>query len=123
MRSREEILREYEEVCSDSRMVSDKNYSNVYKYANQELREKLRKEYNETLSKEQRFAIYLHDKFCKSNHTDMCSWYYEFNNQIEHEWNRYAHKKYLEIAIKLIDEGIYYDEIEKVLKILSIINR
>ena len=48
-----------------------------------------------------RLAEYLHYKFCFSNHTDACSWFYE--NDRESPWEESTHKKALEYARKLLD--------------------
>lgn len=45
---------------------------------------------------EKKLAIALHNVFCHSNHTDMCSWYYEVSD--EDPWIGYAHKDYLDRA-------------------------
>ena len=52
------------------------------------------------LTPEELLAIDLNGSLCNWNHTDGCSWLYEVKNNV-HEWNGYAHAKYLEAAQKL----------------------
>lgn len=69
-----------------------------------ELEEK-RKELERIVHKqetEKNLAIQLHEHLCKRNHTDNCSWKYEIKNGY-HDWNDYAHKKYLKKAKILIE--------------------
>jgi hypothetical protein len=47
-------------------------------------------------------ACKLHSTMCRSNHTDACGWYYEIKSDV-HDWTGYAHKSYLERAVKAID--------------------
>lgn len=42
-------------------------------------------------------AIFLHDKFCRLNHTDGCAWHYDFVKGV-HNWNGYEHRRYLQEA-------------------------
>lgn len=60
------------------------------------------------LSESQELAILLHEKLCRSNHIDGCSWYYEFNGN-EHKWEGYEHKRWLEKADELLAHGINKD--------------
>ena len=46
-------------------------------------------------------AIVIHGITCRWNHTDGCSWEYEINNRV-HNWNGYAHAKYLGIARRVL---------------------
>ncbi len=45
-------------------------------------------------------AVQLHDKFCRWNHTDGCSWFYEVDDK--DTWAQSSHKEYLTKARKLI---------------------
>ena len=48
-------------------------------------------------------AIGLHDIMCKWNHTDGCSWYYEYSSKENiHDWNGSSHLSYLNKADILI---------------------
>lgn len=105
MRTLEDVLKEYEEICKDNIMCSDPNYPKVYRFRNQDRRVKLEEEYNQLLPENQRMAILLHDNLCHCDHIDRCSWYYE-RDGIVHDWTRWSHKKYLKKADKLISEGI-----------------
>ena len=42
----------------------------------------------------------LHDRLCKHNHTDGCSWFYEFQGDGPN-WSAWAHEKYLAHAQRL----------------------
>lgn len=53
------------------------------------------KERIESLSSEQQLAEYMHEKLCRWNHTDGCSWYYE------NDWHGDSHQKYLAAAARL----------------------
>lgn len=49
-------------------------------------------------------AIYLHDKYCRWNHADGCSWHYAIDRETgNHDWSDYAHKEYLDKARDLVD--------------------
>ncbi|AGY46703.1 hypothetical protein BigBertha_195 [Bacillus phage BigBertha] len=65
--------------------------------------EKLEKEQEEfnALSEDKQLAITLHELMCNWNHTDGCGWGYETNGGT-HNWDGYAHKKWLEHAQQLI---------------------
>lgn len=54
------------------------------------------------LSDDERLAIVLHSILCRSNHTDGCSWFYEFKNQM-HQWDTGTHSSYLRKSQKLIE--------------------
>ena len=49
-----------------------------------------------------KLAEYLHDKFCRTNHIDGCSWHYEINHSGKIDWSCYAHGNYLTSAMELI---------------------
>ena len=75
MRRVEDILADYKEACKHDEMRVKPGYERVYEYANTDLREKLRQEYIETLPANKQLAIYMHNRLCHVNHTDMCSIY------------------------------------------------
>jgi len=69
------------------------------------------------------FAIKLHNKFCKWNHTDGCSWHYEMVNR-EHDWSRDEHRRWMNKAINLdmrlkngvtINSENYFDIVDKLM--------
>ena len=120
MRSREEILRDYKEALKNNRLVEIRK--RVWQFENQGLREKLQKEYDKTLPEDQRLAIYLHEKLCTSDHTAMCSWYYELDDNIGHNWNSSAHKRYLKMAKEFLKE-YSYDDIVKFIETLKRIQK
>ena len=45
-------------------------------------------------------AEQLHDRLCRHNHTDGCSWFYEIKGG-ESDWTAWAHDKYLAHAQRL----------------------
>lgn len=55
----------------------------------------------ETLSEMQKFAIWLHLKLCKSEHSIYCSFFKEIDG-LDHDWDGNAHKKYLELAKEMV---------------------
>ena len=71
----------------------------------------MREEYNET----QELAIFLHDYYCNQSHEDNCGWYYEMDNNDNHDWSGYAHKNWVERARSLFSIGLEYDDIIKTL--------
>lgn len=69
---------------------------------------------------EQELAIELHKKFCRHNHTDGCSWYYEIDKDV-HNWNDRsysAHMEWLVKAKKVIDAGISPENFYKLMEIV-----
>lgn len=85
---------------------------------NEEKRDELRKEYIQTLPRNKQLAIELHNKLCRGNHTDGCSFYYEIKD-LDDNWEGSAHKKYLKKADLLLKE--FPDDIDKVFRIIDII--
>ncbi len=69
---------------------------------------KIEKKYPSGLEELKELAIFLHEEFCHANHTDGCSWHYEFKRANgakeakEHDWTGYAHKYELERAAKIL---------------------
>lgn len=49
----------------------------------------------------QRLAIELHGSTCTWNHTDGCSWFYEFKDGI-HDWNGNEHRRRLDAANRIL---------------------
>lgn len=76
----------------------------------------------EAMPAEHQLAIQLHETLCTWNHTDGCSWQYEFSNG-QVEWDGYAHGKYLAKARKLI---IFCEEhnvqVDKVISVVDMVN-
>lgn len=56
-------------------------------------------------SEEKQFAIDLHNQLCYTNHIDQCPWYYEIENN-KHQWEKRAHKKFLDTAHALLSLGL-----------------
>ena len=52
-------------------------------------------------STDHQLAKELHSMLCTYNHTDGCSWHYEFKNKND-DWTGSAHTEYLKKAQKLI---------------------
>lgn len=82
-----------------------------------ELREELERLMDEEaeygrLPAEFRLAEYIHDTFCKQNHTDGCGWDYEKWQDPTHPGNGshgWTHDRYLDIANKMLD-ALDHDE-------------
>lgn len=55
------------------------------------------KERRSELPEDKKLAEYLHSKQCQWDHTEGCSWFYEFDNS-EVNWGGYAHSRYLTSA-------------------------
>lgn len=67
-------------------------------------------------------AISLHAIFCKWNHTDGCSWFYEINEREgKTNWGGYAHKEYLQKANKFL-AAAEKENISNVQGILNVIS-
>ena len=49
----------------------------------------------DALDPAKRMAIFLHEKFCRINHTDGCSWFYESGDTA---WSGHAHSSWLKHA-------------------------
>lgn len=49
------------------------------------------------LSTTHHLAILLHDRLCKWNHTDGCSWHYFVKDGV-HDWSEHSHAQYLRKA-------------------------
>lgn len=78
-----------------------------------------RKEAVTSMSAEHRVACIIHESTCHLDHIEYCGWYYEIDNGI-HDWsNGYAHKKYLEKAVKLLEiDGVNEKNIVDILEAL-----
>lgn len=98
MRTQEEIKREYSELVAN-KFIRLPN-GNIIR-VNEDKRTELKKEYEQTLPIDQQLAIYLHNKMCKLNHIDYCSFKYGIHG-LEHDWNEYAHAEYLLKAQRLL---------------------
>ena len=99
MRSQEEIRTEYEATKENDEIVLVAN--NISEYKNEQRRRELHKEFVQTLPLNQRIALKLHSATCCNNHTDGCMFYYEVNG-LDHDWNGYNHKRYLEKADEIL---------------------
>ena len=95
----ENILKQYEESKQNDEIIEVRE--NCYEYRNEKIRRKLRNEYINLLSEDKKLAIELHKNLCHSNHIDCCSWHYEING-LEHDWNGYEHKKWLDKAKEIL---------------------
>lgn len=116
MRTYEDILADYLATKEGDELIEKSHH--IYGYRNEEKRDELRKEYIQTLPRNKQLAIELHNKLCRGNHTDGCSFYYEIKD-LDDNWEGSAHKKYLKKADLLLKE--FPDDIEKVLRVIDII--
>lgn len=73
--------------------------------------EKEKLEY-EALNIYQRTAIKAHDMFCRGDHAEECSWFYEIHDNV-HDWNKPEHKRQLENANKLLKAGYHLSDLIK----------
>ena len=64
------------------------------------------------LPEEQRLAETLHDKFCSSNHTDGCDWFYDTG-----DWTSSSRKQY-RLKAKTMLKEVDFALIEKVVNLL-----
>ena len=121
-RTQEDIREEYNEVCSlyhDACLLGRKQLpKNVTEDMLSNKERELEKEYESFLPKDKKLAIHLHSILCKANHTDCCEWYYEKmeGNPLEHDWNRYAHKEYLQKAREVLKVE---DDVNHLMDIIS----
>jgi len=86
----------------------------------EELLQKLEEEEKYLVSKgpQYKLAVALHESLCHTNHADGCGWYYEMKDE-RHDWNGWAHERYLKIAKKMLNTtGLDVDTILKVVECL-----
>lgn len=100
-RRKDDIIREYQNLLRDNSMVEVR--PGCWEYANQFKRNQLREEYRSTLSNMEQLAVFLHEHLCSANHTDGCGWYYEIDG-IADNWLGWVHKKYLDMAKRIMEE-------------------
>ena len=62
------------------------------------------------LPEDERMAMLMHERLCRENHTDMCSWGYE------ETWVSYIKSKYLGAARKAISAGVTYEQVEALIE-------
>lgn len=51
-------------------------------------------------------AVFLHEKYCRHNHTDGCGWHYETSTKadvVTHNWNGDSHKRWLATTKGLLE--------------------
>ena len=115
LRTLEDVIRDYEEVCRYIKMCEERDIlCKSYKK-----RKKLKKEYESLLPENKKMAILLHDNICRSRYTELCGWYCEMDEGIIHDWTRYIHKDYLKKANKLILSGIDINTMKIVFECLN----
>lgn len=110
MRTLEDVRSEYEEAVMDSELVKDPDYSHVYCYKNQCLRDKLIEEYESLLPLNQRLAVYIGRK----------KWIRDFPYECDgcnHNWERYFHSKSLAMSERLIN--LVGDDWDKLVNIVN----
>lgn len=64
------------------------------------------KERRSELPEDKKLAEYLHSKQCQWDHTEGCSWFYEFDDS-EVNWGGYAHSRYLASAREALNSYDY----------------
>lgn len=64
---------------------------------------KREKELIDNMPEEKRLALLLHEKYCRTNHTDGCAWHYEVSRGV-HNWNGYTHERWCKYAIELLEQ-------------------
>lgn len=79
-------------------MISSKSTSLYYPTSMFKKVKKLR-------GREHILATQLHDKLCRGNHIDDCSWHYEIVSDV-HNWDEYEHNKWLTKANKIINNHV-----------------
>lgn len=76
----------------------------------------------ESLSDEQKLALKLHDIFCRHDHVEGCSWFYEIESGI-HKWERSEHLEWLRKAGIISNEckklNIHENDAIKIAKLLG----
>lgn len=75
------------------------------------------KERRSELPEDRKLAEHLHSKQCHSDHTEGCSWFYEFSDS-KPNWDEYTHARYLATAQKAL-ESYDYDTIVGVLEAVT----
>ena len=73
----------------------------------QDLRERVKKYDAEVLAQRRDglkpLVILAHDTLCRWNHTDGCSWGYEMNSDGSHNWQGWAHARWLKHLDDLVN--------------------
>ena len=72
----------------------------------------------QTTSLTGKLAITIHEKMCRWNHTDGCSWYYEIPRGVP-DWSGHAHSKYWNIAAQLLSKGYKCEDVTDIVNIVS----
>lgn len=75
------------------------------------------KERRSELPEDKKLAEYLHSKQCQWDHTEGCSWFYEFTDS-KPDWDGYAHARYLATAQKAM-ESYDHDTVVGVLEAVT----
>lgn len=91
-------------------------------FSDEELKKELKERETErfrrsSLPPEQRLAEDLHQHLCHANHTDGCSWGYEFENET-HNWLADEHGIWLRKALEALD---VLNDPEKIMEIIKIV--
>jgi len=71
-----------------------------------------------TSSETGQLAIFLHEKQCRWNHTDGCSWHYEIHNGVP-DWSGHAHSKYWNIAAQILKHGYKCEDVTDIVNIIN----
>lgn len=58
----------------------------------------------DSMAADERLAVDLHGMYCRWNHTDGCSWYYESSEKRKHHWECPAHSDWLEKARRMMTQ-------------------
>lgn len=115
MRTVEDIKKDYAATKINDEIIQiDERTERIYGFKNADERKALREEYIKTLPKNQQLAIWLHENFCDSIHTERCSFYNEIHN-LEDDWTAPSHENYLLFANALLRVKNDVDFIIKVL--------
>jgi sarcosine oxidase delta subunit len=82
------------------------------------LKAKAEKEALSKMTEEQILADQLHTLACRWNHTDGCSWYYEYDRGTVGRWEGWTHKRWLSMAKKLRGNKYRSEDVIDIIKIV-----
>lgn len=103
MRSVEEIMKEWDRCRRGGPLTITGTTGREWVISNSDWVLKLKSEYEETLTLEERVAIIMHSKFCRRSHSDQCNFNAEKIDGIKHEFSASDHRMWLKRAKVYLD--------------------
>lgn len=118
--TRDELIRYYHENKGKAHVVKDEFTGRTFQISEEEWKRSIEEEIYNKLPIRYRLAIVLHNKLCRYNHTDACSWFYEVQG-FDHSWHASGHSPWVKKADDIIraangraDDDTIYDIINAI---------